>query len=77
MLRFPSIHEIVCYQGCAVSLCASCCCWYNLGSMDISFGMPYLCHTGVVPTLSCYKFSEIAYVAVSYSYPCPWFLEYN
>ena len=37
MLRFPIIHEIVCYPS----------------------------HISVVPTLSCYKFSEIAQVAVS------------
>ena len=66
MLRFSIIHKIVCYQSCAVSVCLSCC-WYNLGSMDTSFEIPYLCHTGVVSTLSCYNFSCRYVISLSVS----------
>ena len=40
--------------------------------------MLYSCYTGVVSAVSCYIFSEVAYVAVSYTYPCPClcFLDY-
>lgn len=40
-----------------------------LASVDTSFGVWYPCRTGVLPLVSCYNFSEIARVAVSY--PCP------
>lgn len=40
------------------------------GNMDTSFGVPYPCHISVLTALSCYYFSEIAYIAMSYPYQC-------
>jgi len=37
--------------------------------MDTSFGVLYQCRNGVQSAVSCYNFSKIARVAISYPYP--------
>ena len=45
---------------------------YNLESTDTLFEVLYrcrICHTNVITIVSCYNFSKIAYVTMSYMYP--------
>ena len=48
----------------------------TLRCIDILFGVLYLYCNGVLFAVSCYNFSKIAHVAISYIYPysCPYIL---
>ena len=50
--------------------------WYN---SETSFGLSYRCDTGVISTLSCYNYSKIACVVMTYPCLCPClnFLEFH